>query len=863
MAEEADGNFEASAFEALEKDFQEVLQELVGDKSLEHFRQEYEKLHRALKGSHENEKRLIKKCRELNSEIVSNAVKVQTALKLSQEDHSTITALQKEIERAWKMVEGSHEKEQRAKDAITTLKTEIANLSRLVEQGAGLSINQENTLNNLIVQKNELTKHRDMLQAQVSQQQTSYNAFQKKVSKLEQEKAANEESLDKLKELLADKKVMAEAKAREKEKLDHQLKESREVVDARQKDIEAKQEEVRIWGVQCVEWAEKVRIAKNDVEQQSAKQAQVEVELQQLKKQIEREVLQRLKLKDEQGEKQTLIGLKEDELRKIKKEMDKLRKEDVRLNQSLVESIQESKIVDESKKQLRADLIQTTAEIEKLKMTTDAGTKQRVAMTHERDILHKNLVKGKDKTKTQADVVLNIDGDIHTLTKEIQRWKIALQKVLKRVGELEKQRAKAQTELTTCQTKNGNCEEEIRYKDATLTEYMKQIADVKTKLGQQKNLFEAVRSDRNVYSKNLLESQEEIVEMRKRFKAMYRQIDHMKEEIKEKEQGMIKKHFDHHRLTKEVEKIKDGLEKADRRQQNLERVVEQQKIEMKTLEETIQEAEQERQNQNKELEGVRGERNILSSQLMRRNDELMLLYEKIKLQHSILEKGEIQFKGRCEELRFITTRHQAELKKVSQTSAHLHNVEELRKELYQVQKDLLQEKTKVKALAEELENPMNVHRWRKLEGSDPQTFALVNKIRTLQTRLIAKTQDCLEMDKKINGKEQQYGDLKAILARQPGPEIIETLDTYRELHSSKKKQLMTMTTELSSYAQQIQDYKDESERLHRQLLNVKKKYFNQKKREQLEREQARGDSKVIHIAPPQTRFTGGGFNLSI
>ena len=29
--------------------FQEVLQELVGDKSLEHFRLEYEKLHRALK----------------------------------------------------------------------------------------------------------------------------------------------------------------------------------------------------------------------------------------------------------------------------------------------------------------------------------------------------------------------------------------------------------------------------------------------------------------------------------------------------------------------------------------------------------------------------------------------------------------------------------------------------------------------------------------------------------------------------------------------------------------------------------------------------------------------------------------------
>ena len=40
----------------------QVLTELVGDKSLERFRQEYEKLHRALRKSHESEKRLIKKC---------------------------------------------------------------------------------------------------------------------------------------------------------------------------------------------------------------------------------------------------------------------------------------------------------------------------------------------------------------------------------------------------------------------------------------------------------------------------------------------------------------------------------------------------------------------------------------------------------------------------------------------------------------------------------------------------------------------------------------------------------------------------------------------------------------------------------
>ena len=121
---------ESSAFEALERDFQEVLTELVGDKSLERFRVEYEKLHRALKKSHESEKRLIKKCRELNSEIVSNAAKVQAALKHSQEDREAVASLRKEMDKAWKMVEASHEKENRAKETIQQLKLEISNLSR-------------------------------------------------------------------------------------------------------------------------------------------------------------------------------------------------------------------------------------------------------------------------------------------------------------------------------------------------------------------------------------------------------------------------------------------------------------------------------------------------------------------------------------------------------------------------------------------------------------------------------------------------------------------------------------------------------------------------------------------------------------
>merc|ERR1712048_1496478 len=166
------------------------------------------------------------------------------------------------------------------------------------------------------------------------------------------------------------------------------------------------------------------------------------------------------------------------------------------------------------------------------------------------------------------------------------------------------------------------------------------------------------------------------------------------------------------------------------------RMVEFNQQEIKKLESTIQEAEVEKQNQRKEFEAVTSERNILGTQLIRRNVELDLLYEKIKIQESTLKKGEIQYKNRLEEI----TKQKDEIAglklELFKAQRQAENTGDLKKEVYHLQRDLLQERTKVKALSEELENPMNVHRWRKLEGSDPHMFELIQKVRTLQKRLI-------------------------------------------------------------------------------------------------------------------------------
>merc|ERR1719446_1975200 len=403
------------------------------------------------------------------------------------------------------------------------------------------------------------------------------------------------------------------------------------------------------------------------------------------------------------------------------------------------------------------------------------------------------------------------------LQKDIARWKQDAQEFKKRIYELEKTREKYGIELSQANAKYFSAKEELKTRGALLTELKKQIANVQAKRNQQKNLYDAVCMDRNLHAKNLVESNEQIAEMRRKFKIMFHQTTALKEEIREKDARLVTSHFNKLNVQKLNEKLKDSKEKAQRRMRNLMNIVETQRTQLKKLESTIQEAEQERQAQQKELEGVVGERDILGAQLIRRNEELAWLYEKIKIQQSTLQKGEIQYKERIAEVNVMRAEIRETKAQASEARTQVTNVTSLKREIHHLNKTLLREEAKAKALQEELENPMNVHRWRELEGSDPATFEMIQRVKKLQKDLIAKTEEVGEKEAQIHEKEKLYVQLKHIIARQPGPEVAEQLSWYSQNLKEKTAHMKQMSEELSMYHDQVQDLREETERHNKDL----------------------------------------------
>lgn len=379
------------------------------------------------------------------------------------------------------------------------------------------------------------------------------------------------------------------------------------------------------------------------------------------------------------------------------------------------------------------------------------------------------------------------------------------------------------------------CTEQVKLREMTILDLQKKIAESDARLKQQQHLYEAVRSDRNQYSKNLIESQDEIAEMKRKFKIMNHQIEQLKEEIQAKDQAYVKERIEHTKSEKDKDTLKNELIRIKKQVSVAEASMKNFEAEVSKLNHIITDADVEHLRQKREYDIVINERDILGTQLIRRNDELALLYEKIKIQQASISQGEIGYRDRIEDLRVLKLRANALRRELHIQRAESTDLDLLRSEVYRLQRELLQDRTKVKALSEELENPNNAHRWRKLDGSDPGTHEMIQKIQALQKRLIAKTEEVVERDLLIQEKDKLYIELKNILARQPGPEIAEQLSIYQQGVRNKTKSMKATASELNMYQAQVNEYKFELERLTRELQDVKRQYYEQKRRETLSR----------------------------
>eukprot|EP00439_Symbiodinium_sp_Y106_P075890 s2335_g15.t1 len=361
------------------------------------------------------------------------AAGVQTALKLSQEDQQTITALKKEIERAWKMVEASHEKEQRARETIQNL-----------------------ILGDLIVvtcwqEKNDLVKHRDMLQGQVQQMQ------QQNTDLTAKDRQQGNGELQSLREAFQKLLEEADQQQKRKEKLDkdqtarntqnpQDLKDMRQGLESKQSEVNARREELAHGEEKQKHLTRLLREERQEEERLSMRAAQLKGNYEHLVKQHKEDQSTLARLKDEQADYKAKVKFRQDEIHALKSSKQKMEKSLEALQSLKDKDDAESRRLEAKTTDMRGQVkklqedgcpsgrlavqpfvrldLQVSAgskcqDLDKQKQDSEAHEKQITDLLHERDILGKALMKGDERSKQQAELVELHKGQAITLSKDL------------------------------------------------------------------------------------------------------------------------------------------------------------------------------------------------------------------------------------------------------------------------------------------------------------------------------------------------------------------------------------------------------------------------------------------------------------
>ncbi|KAM6907330.1 cilia- and flagella-associated protein 58 isoform 2-T2 [Xenentodon cancila] len=846
------------SFESLEE-FQMVLSELDGDGSMDKIRVEYEKLILALKKSRENERRLMSKCRQLNAEIVSSSTKVAAALKLSEEDETTITSLKSELDKAWKMVDAARDKERKDNEIIGNLKEDVSNLTKKIDLHTSFSSNQGSS--DLLKKIEKLTEERNQLMKTSEDLREKLNKSSAALQQIETQRDTAVQNVSQLQQELLVQQNDIFRETRLKEKLDKEVTQLHADMEAKMKDIKA----LNLQGQKSREEQQRLEQQLRELrvlhERSTKEQEQMQLKKNKLQQECEQLSSDKDHLHLENQQMANQLKIKEEAVSHMQQEVTKQTKMREAIQKKLHQMEDQKADIEVQRETLKAQIVALEKDLESSQKQVEADKKAQEELIRERDVLNKNVIKAVQSNEKQQNLMKLLEQDKKTLAHEISGYRQEAQKQRKIIQQLEKERDRHINETSSLMQKIQQKMNDIEAREMELFDRRKEVTEAESKLKQQENLLESVTSERNLYSKNLLQATEEIAEMKRRMKTMNNQVTGLRDEILGKEQALARGQQEHKRLEKDNTALKGELQSMKLQLEGTRQQVDSQKAEEQKLQKVISDTEAETVQRKKQLEQVMRERDNLSKQLLHRNDERALLYEKIRIHQSILNKGDFHYNQRLEDIHLLKLEVKRLQCKKRTLDKSLPNIEELRQELFQLQKELLRERSRNSVLEEQLK-PINIHRWRQLEGSDPSKYQLIQKIQASQRRLILKTQELEEQELLLQEKEKLYMELKQILARRPGPEAAEQLRQCQWTIRDRTKKLQVLTAQVRMLESKMDEYKSEDQRLHDELANIKKKYLCQKKLLSEQRTKAKVEKiEALPPLPSRPQFTGGGFGI--
>ena len=195
------------------------------------------------------------------------------------------------------------------------------------------------------------------------------------------------------------------------------------------------------------------------------------------------------------------------------------------------------------------------------------------------------------------------------------------------------------------------------------------------------------------------------------------------------------------------------------------------------------------------------ERNVTGVQLIDRNDELCILYERSNQQKEALKRGEVDLVKKEEELRLIRLQTEELRRQYTAARKRLPEVDVHKSRIQSLEEQLAAERKRTEDLSLQLEDPQNLERWRPLHGEDPDLEQLTAKIHVLEDRLDRKREQQLEKELVLEevGALTERLRSQALAKRETAKEFADQLNELHHRIKETTKKMLASVSELSMY----------------------------------------------------------------
>ncbi|XP_075234367.1 cilia- and flagella-associated protein 58-like isoform X1 [Lycorma delicatula] len=309
---------------------------------------------------------------------------------------------------------------------------------------------------------------------------------------------------------------------------------------------------------------------------------------------------------------------------------------------------------------------------------------------------------------------------------------------------------------------------------------------------------------------------------------MMQQVEQLKEDISCKENELTSRELMHRKLQSEKQSLKADSQLWKENYKKAKKVIDTLQEEISEIKYTLNMNNSKVQRFRKEIDHVMNERDILNSQLNHCKNDLALLNEKLRVLQVTLDKGKALYFQHLDDIHLLKIEVKQLRSEKLKLAKVVNNSTDFRSEIFHLERDLTKERLKCKALEEELQTPLNIHRWRKLEGSDPVKLELLQKIKILQKRLLKGTTSSKKLENKLLNCNKKYEALKKELSRQPGPDIIQQLTKTQSALRENSTNKRCLLGQIAAYKSEIADLNLSIQHVKNELTEVKKLYFEQK-----------------------------------